>query len=596
MKDTNSQESGQCPACGEFLPGDSPQGLCAACLMAGALEPTLEHDRSKAEHSSNEPPDIATIRAAFPQFEVIELIGAGGMGSVYKARQPQLDRIVALKILTVADKDDRFAERFQQEAKTLAKLSHPNIVTVYDYGEAEGLYFLLMEFVEGLNLHQVMGASRLAPAQALAIVPPICEALQYAHDLGIVHRDIKPENILMDQAGRVKIADFGIARLLGSAHDDAAGESSEVAVSETPSLTQEMILGTPNYMAPEQGTNPEGVDHRADIYSLGVVFYEMLTGERPGPALTPPSQRVEVDVRLDEVVLRALARQPELRFQSADDFTRTLAQFMTEADSSSDLEQPIETPPAAAPSRRRAWITAGAGVLLAIEGMVAFGGLTELLLMALVGVIAYAWFSRNLIPISSPFSKAGRVLLSMAAVPIIFLVAYTLSQLVPGNRTEEASQNDLIPPESRRFTADGRTVIAVDDGLRTHYVFYYDGNITSVKGMSQGGGRNEPQHWSRSGTMALPDDTRINYERDSSNLSQLSIDGRLWDLRNGAVFQVSADGSVMQHSVYPPLIREDNVAEWLKEIGLPELRAESNASDEGAEKEPERLSPVGSGN
>jgi serine/threonine protein kinase len=552
MKDKNSLDSSQCPACGESLSAESPQGLCAACLMAGALEDTL----TQSDNSPHRSPDIEKIRAAFPQFEVIELIGAGGMGSVYKARQPQLDRIVALKILTVADKDERFAERFQQEAKTLAKLSHPNIVTIYDYGEADGLYYLLMEFVEGLNLHQIMDASRLAPAQALAIVPSICEALQYAHDLGIVHRDIKPDNILMDQSGRVKIADFGIARLVGKASDDVTNVSVG-GLSGAPSLTQEMVLGTPSYMAPEQGTNPGAVDHRADIYSLGVVFYEMLTGERPGSSLTPPSQRVAVDVRLDEVVLRALARQPELRFQSVNEFTKTLAQITTDTESSDD--------PGATPSRRRPWITAGAAVLLAIQ-VLAFRGLMGILVMALVGAVAYAWFSRKPIPVSNPFSKAGRVLLSMAAVPVISLVVYTLFQLVSGDGTEAISLNELTPPESRRFTSDGQTVIAVDDGLRTHYVFYYNGDISSVKGMSQGGARNEPKHWSRSGTLALPDDTRINYERESSSLSELTIDGRVWDLKKGALFQVKTDGSVLQHPVYPPLIREENVAEWLASL------------------------------
>ena len=573
MKDTTSHKSNHCPACGDSLSEDSPQGLCAACLMAGALDQTLDDGRTKTGHSHKSSPDIETIQAAFPQFEVIELIGAGGMGSVYKARQPKLDRFVALKILTGADKDDRFAERFQQEAKTLAKLSHPNIVTIHDYGEADGLYFLLMEFVEGLNLRQIMGASRLAAAQALAIVPPICEALQYAHDLGIVHRDIKPDNILMDKSGRVMIADFGIARLLEHGSDNTADVSSAEGVSGEPSLTQEMILGTPNYMAPEQGTNPGGVDHRADIYSLGVVFYEMLTGERPDSAMAPPSQRVKVDVRLDEVVLRALAKQPELRFQSANEFTNTLTRVMTDADSSSDLDHLIEPPSAAPPSSLRKWITVGAAVFLSFE-LVALPGMAKFLLIAVAGVIAHAWFSRKSIPVSNPFSKASRVLLSMAAAPFIFFVVfYTFPQLVSGNRMEVASQNELTPPESRRFTTEGQTVIAIDDGLRTHYVFLYDGDITTVQGMSQGGGRNEPEHWSRNGTLALPSGNRINYERESSSLSELNIDGKVWDLKKGAVFQINADGSALQHPIYPPLIREENVAEWLKEMRLNEPQA-----------------------
>ena len=162
-----------------------------------------------------------------------------------------------------------------------------------------------------------MKAGRFTPEQALAIVPPICEALQFAHDRGIVHRDIKPENLLMDKSGRVMVADFGIARILDQT--DADGGSKHEVAPIDPGLTGGTALGTPNYMAPEQAEHPERVDHRADIYSLGVVFYEMLTGEPPAGALRAPSTRVEVDVRLDEVVLRALADTPEQRWQSATD-------------------------------------------------------------------------------------------------------------------------------------------------------------------------------------------------------------------------------------------------------------------------------------
>src|SRR5712692_9194174 len=132
------------------------------------------------------------------------------MGAVYKARQPGLDRLVALKILPPdAGRDPAFAERFTREARALAKLNHPNIVGVYDFGQTDGQYYLIMEFVDGLNLRQVLRAGELKPQEALRIVPQICEALQFAHDEGIVHRDIKPENILLDKKGRVKIADFG---------------------------------------------------------------------------------------------------------------------------------------------------------------------------------------------------------------------------------------------------------------------------------------------------------------------------------------------------------------------------------------------------
>src|SRR5204862_3600244 len=199
-------------------------------------------------------------------------------------------RLVALKLLAperVADV--KFAERFTHEAQALAILNHPRIVTIYDFGQAGGFYFLLMEFVDGVNLRQAMKTGRFTPEQALAVVPPVCEALQYAHEHGIVHRDIKPENLLLDKEGRVKIADFGIAKILGA-------ESSGVGLSES------QPPGTPQYMAPEQKEH-RVTDHRADIYSLGVVLYEMLTGELPTDKLPAPSRRVQVDVRIDEIVL-----------------------------------------------------------------------------------------------------------------------------------------------------------------------------------------------------------------------------------------------------------------------------------------------------
>jgi predicted Ser/Thr protein kinase len=240
----------------------------------------------------------------FPQLEVLSFLGKGGMGAVYKARQPGLDRVVALKILPPQTAGGPgFVERFNREARALAKLSHPNIVTVYEFGQANGLPYFVMEFVDGLNLRELEQAGKLRPREALQLVPQICEALQFAHDEGIVHRDIKPENILVDKKGRVKIADFGIAKIVGSGRD--------VSITETKGA-----VGTPHYMAPEQLEKPTSVDHRADIFSLGVVFYEMLTGELPIGKFAPPSSRkVDVDVRLDEVVLRALEKDPERRYQ-----------------------------------------------------------------------------------------------------------------------------------------------------------------------------------------------------------------------------------------------------------------------------------------
>src|SRR5439155_1048135 len=157
----------------------------------------------------------------------------------------------------------------------------------------------------GLSLRQLLQQKKIEPEQALAIVPKICEALQFAHEQGVVHRDIKPENVLLDKQGRVKIADFGIAKIVG-------GDGGRTNLTG-----EEQVIGTPHYMAPEQVEKPQTVDHRADIYSLGVVFYEMLTGELPLGRFAPPSQKVQVDVRLDEVVLHALEKEPGRRYQHA---------------------------------------------------------------------------------------------------------------------------------------------------------------------------------------------------------------------------------------------------------------------------------------
>jgi serine/threonine protein kinase len=262
------------------------------------------------------PPALADLAPTFPQLELIELLGRGGMGAVYKARQKELDRVVALKILPPGvGNDPAFAERFAREAKALARLNHPGIVTIYDFGRANGLYYFLMEFVDGLTLHQLLDGGRVSPREALAIVPQICDALQYAHDQGIVHRDIKPQNILLDRRGRVKVADFGLAKLVGIDGEAQTGIASPISSS---ALTEAgKIIGTPAYMAPEQAARPTQVDHRADIYALGVVFYQLLTGELPPKPLEPPSRKVHIDVRLDEVVLKAMEKMPERRYEQA---------------------------------------------------------------------------------------------------------------------------------------------------------------------------------------------------------------------------------------------------------------------------------------
>ena len=226
-------------------------------------------------------------------YKLEERLGVGGMGEVYLARDKSLARKAAEKLLRYFQ-DAELKQRFHREAQAVARLNHPNIVTVFDFGDSGGLFYFLMEYVDGVNLRDSIQDGRLSPEQALAIVAQICDALQFAHDEGVVHRDVKPENVLLDKRGRVKIADFGLAKLLGKS-------ASDLRLTYT-----RQVMGTPHYMAPEQLKDPLQVDHRADIYSLGVVFYELLTGELPMGRFQKTSQRVKLDIRLDPILDRKI--------------------------------------------------------------------------------------------------------------------------------------------------------------------------------------------------------------------------------------------------------------------------------------------------
>jgi len=271
------------------------------------------------------PPRPAELEQSFPQLEVIGLLGQGGMGYVYKARQRGLDRLVALKLLPrEVSADSDFAERFAREARAMAKLSHPGIVVVHDSGQIGGLYYFIMEYVDGLNLRELLHRSqegRLDADRALQIVHSLCDALDYAHDEGVIHRDIKPENILIDTKGRVKVADFGLAKLLGGDDD---GSPSHLTLN-----SPHQMLGTPHYMAPEQTERPLTVDHRADIYSIGVVFYEMITGELPLGRFPLPSEIGRGSAVLDDIVLRALDKDPDRRFQRASEVQSAVTAAMS---------------------------------------------------------------------------------------------------------------------------------------------------------------------------------------------------------------------------------------------------------------------------
>ena len=319
----------RCPQCDSALPSDAPHGMCPACLASAgsptpATPPQPDHPTIKSP-ARPEAPKPQELAEHFPHLEILELLGAGGMGYVYKARQRGLDRLVALKLLPPQISRDRnFAERFGREARALARLSHPGIVTIHDSGRAGDLYYFIMEFIDGLSLRQLLHGrdQPLEQDEALPIVATICDALGYAHEEGIVHRDIKPENILLDRKGRVKIADFGLAKLLGP----NGGQLSRLALT-----SPQQLIGTPHYMAPEQTERPLEVDHRADIYSLGVVLYEMLTGQLPLGRFLLPSELGHGDARVDNIVLHALAKDPQHRYQRASEIKTAVNSLLSGA-------------------------------------------------------------------------------------------------------------------------------------------------------------------------------------------------------------------------------------------------------------------------
>ena len=302
-----------CPKCGTPQTAGVVEGsLCPRCLlMAGmaniGVTQTNSGQKSSGPQNRWDPPQPSELAEDFPELDILELAGRGGMGAVYKVRQKELNRTAALKILPPEFADNpTFAVRFERESQALAKLNHSNVVQVYRSGKTGRYFYFLMEFVDGVNLREAIRAGSLQPHEALVIVPQICDALQYAHDKGVVHRDIKPENILLDKEGRVKVTDFGLAKIVDWVHDA--------------SLTgTQQVMGTAHYMAPEQVQETRNVDHRADIYSLGVVFYEMLTGQLPLGRFAQPSESGSIDQRLDHVVMRTLENEPDRRYQAASD-------------------------------------------------------------------------------------------------------------------------------------------------------------------------------------------------------------------------------------------------------------------------------------
>ncbi len=271
--------------------------------------------RPKQAYGRWQPPLPAELQRDFSQYEIRSILGHGGMGAVYKAWHRNLARFVAIKILPPGNDDgvSDFAERFKREARAMANLKHPGIVAVHDAGETPGgLLFFVMECIEGTDVHKLLaGCGRLEPGEALRVTAAVCDALAYAHKHGVIHRDIKPSNIMIETDGTVKVADFGLAKTTSA---------------DTTSLTvSDVMMGTLEYMAPEALKGASHADLRADIYAVGVMLYQMLTGQMPRGRFVPPSLAVPgLDRRLDRIVDRALQNDPAARYSCASDFAAAI--------------------------------------------------------------------------------------------------------------------------------------------------------------------------------------------------------------------------------------------------------------------------------
>jgi hypothetical protein len=365
-------------------------------------------------------------------YRLESLVGVGGMGEVHKAIQLSLGRTVAVKLLSPElAKDSAFVARFQKEAAALAALSHPNIVSIVDKGQTDSTYYLVMEFVEGPSLREQVRSPLLTTQEALRMMMEICRAVAYAHDKGIIHRDLKPENILFDQqaGGLAKVTDFGLASFLDDANSRFNLTSTHVS------------MGTLSYMAPEQRVDAKNADKRADIFSLGVILYELLTGEVPLGTFDPPSKRKPgIDPRLDVIVARCLKPDPEDRYAN-------VAQMIADLD---PLTPALNTQPPQHSTRFQRFRLGVRRVVRVAAQVVAVA-----LVVAALGVLGVAWLRSGE---KRVLARPGETLTGELGAEAVRTVPGWLEKL-PAQKSVSVGTGTGTGPDQLSFLVAGRPML-----------------------------------------------------------------------------------------------------------------------------------------
>jgi len=326
------------------------------------------------------PPTIEELQDKFPQYSIEGFIAQGGMGAVYLARQISLDRPVAIKILpTEFGEDADYRASFETEAKAMARLNHTNLVGIYDFGEINGMLYIVMEYIPGRTLFDTCNGQQVDQKEAARLISDMSEGLAHAHEAGMLHRDIKPANVLIDDQAKPKIVDFGLARPMGEEH--SAG----------------VVFGTPGYTAPEVLNNPYAVDHRSDIFSMGVMLYELLTGHLPGTPVIPVSQASNSDPRFDAIIAKSIHPNPAMRYGDADKLSKDLDALIENFDTpqSAFATRPAMASAASPLAGSVAGFSGAAGTTVLPSAKKSNAGLIVVILLLVVGGAVAMMVSRS---------------------------------------------------------------------------------------------------------------------------------------------------------------------------------------------------------